>query len=97
MERRHINSYVGTSTLEMPVWTHDGPPPAVGIEYGVYTSLGPFRPNRLPVVRPHAYRVEHKAKHQPRVRGQFTKWAASVWREAGEFLVGAFQPIRDAI
>lgn len=93
--KRHINDYA--TTMEMPVWTDDGPPPAVEIEYGIYTALGPFRPNRLPVVTPHAYRVQHRAAHRPRPRGSFSKWAASVWRDAGEFLVGAFQPIRDAV
>ena len=81
-------------TREMPVWVDETAPPAD--EWGVYTDLGPFKPNRLPAVTPFARRVEHAAAHAPRLRKSFTKWAKSMAREAGDFLVGAFQPVKEA-
>lgn len=65
-----------------------------------YTVLGPRRPTRsVGLVRhvPNAYRIEHKAKHSVTATRDFRRWALSMLREAGEFLVGAFQPIREAI
>jgi hypothetical protein len=48
---------------------------------------------------PYAYRVAHKPRHGMRVlaRRRPLAFAVSILREAGEFLVGAFQPIRDAV
>lgn len=90
------------ATVEMPIWTHDGPPPApvwVAVEYP--TGLPPYVPfwakpiANLPT--PYARRVEHNGRHFPKLRkGSLAKWAVNAWREAGEFLVGAFQPIKEA-
>ena len=86
-------------TAEMEVWTGDEEPVLLPVQWGTYTELGPFKPNHsrtLPVV--YARRVEHSGRHHVRAEwGQLRRWARSVWREAGEFLVGAFIPIRDAI
>lgn len=101
--KRSITTYYRTA--EMPLWTgeEDAPEP-ISPDWSLqqFTVLPPYVPfwakhsTSLPV--PYARRVEHEARHTPRpVRGQLKKWAANVWREAGEFMVGAFQPIRDAI
>ncbi len=89
------------ATAEMPLWTHDGPPPAPvwdATDYG--TGLEPYVPfwaqpgARLP--QPYARRVEHEARHFPKPGKAFAKWARSAAREVGEFFVGAFQPVKEA-
>jgi hypothetical protein len=86
-------------TAEMPVWTDETDAPPATYLWGTYTELGPFQPswsnNRFVPV---AQRIAHQPRHNPKLRwGQIRKWAQEVWREAGEFLFGAFQPIKDAI
>lgn len=85
-------------TVEMPLWT--GEEAAPDAPWGVYTALGPFIPyaNRVKQMVPYAQRVEHVARHNLRLGWRnLRRVAVNVWRESGEFLVGAFQPIRDAI
>lgn len=86
-------------TAEMLLWTGDEEPRLAPVVWGTYTSLGPFVPNHSkPVTVVYASRVAHSGRHQVRARwGQLRRWAASAWREVGEFLIGAFQPIRDAV
>jgi hypothetical protein len=87
-------------TAEMPAWTGEQDAPRAAYSWGVYTELGEFVP-RWHVAGPavtYAARRDHSARHTPKARwGQMRKWAVNVWREAGEFLVGAFQPIRNAV
>jgi hypothetical protein len=87
-------------TAAMPIWTGEEPAPDGQYEWGSYTELGPFSP-RWRTIGPavtYAARRDHKPRHTPKVRwGQIRKYVATVWREAGEFLVGAFQPIKGAI
>jgi hypothetical protein len=86
-------------TAEIPMWTSDDDAPRSSYAWGVYTELGPFKPAwRNGSSVPYARRVEHAARHEVKARwGSLRRWAVNVWREAGEFAVGAFQPIRDAI
>jgi hypothetical protein len=85
-------------TAEMALWVGDEEPRLAQRAPIVYTSLGEFVPKRRnPIGQVYARRIEHVAKHLPRPkRGSFTKWAHSVLRDAGEFLVGAFQPVKEA-
>lgn len=95
---RHRKRYTEIErTQEMPVWTDESDAP--GPEWGTYTVLGPYTPRRVSVALPvpYARRNAHKGSHYPRPGRDLKRWASSMWRQAGEFLVGAFQPIRDAI
>lgn len=87
-------------TVEMQIWTGEERPQLKEPNYQAYTSLGAFvpyhRPSSLPV--PYAVRVEYRGRRQAKPRkGQIVKWARSFAREAGEFFVGAFQPVREAL
>jgi hypothetical protein len=64
-----------------------------------YSVLGMFKPYKKPLgFTPYARRVEHRGRHAVRpVPGQFLRWTHSVLRDAGEFLNGALQPIREAL
>ena len=87
-------------TAEMPTWTKDVAAPEGFYTWGQYTELGPFRPtwDRHAHPVPLAYRIEHEARHNVKARwGHLRRFAANAWRETGEFLFGAFQPIRDAL
>lgn len=99
MSRHSVSAIL--PTLEMPVWVEDtDPPAALAPEWADYgTGLGPFKPNRLPPMgQVYARRIEHAARHFPKPRkGSLAKWARSVAREVGDFFVGAFQPIREAV
>lgn len=98
MSLRSVTSLPDWPTSEMAVWTGDEEPVTYAApvpEWGTFTDLGPFIPKRgsnLPT--PYAYRREYSGARRPKLRwGQIRKAAASALREAGDFLVGAFQPV----
>lgn len=85
-------------TAEMPSWNNDGEAPTAVYTWQSYTMLGPYVPawSRRPV--PYAVRRDHEPRHGVRARwGSLRKWASNAARELGDFIVGAFQPIREAI
>lgn len=87
-------------TAEMPVWTGERDAPMARYTWGEYTSLGPFKP-QWRVAGPsatYAARRDHQGRHNVKARwGSLRRWARNVARELGDFMVGAFQPIREAI
>lgn len=94
--------YMNLRTAEMPVWTNDGPPPSAiweATDYG--TGLEPYVPfwaKPAAAVRvPYAQRVQHEGKRRIKAaKGSMLRWAHSKAREAGDFLWGAFQPVKEA-
>lgn len=66
-----------------------------------YTELGPYvhrKAMRTSLPTPYAVRLSHVGRHGVRARrGHFLRWAHSVLREFGDFMVGAFQPIKEAL
>lgn len=85
-------------TAAMPVWTGDEPAPDGKYEWASYTALGPYVPawSRGRAV-PYAVRRDHEGRHNVKARwGQLRKWARNMARELGDFMVGSFQPIREA-
>jgi len=83
-------------TAEMPAWTGDEDAPMARYGWGVYTELGAFKPRWRtagPAVT-YAARRDHEGRHNPKARwGSLRKWAVNVWRNLGDSMVGAFQPV----
>lgn len=83
-------------TASMPVWNSEKDAPNGFYIWGSYTELGPFKPRwDVNNTVPYAVRRDHKGRHNPKARwGHLRKLAKTVWREVGDYFVGAFQPVR---
>lgn len=86
-------------TAAMPLWLGEQEAPQGLYTWASYTELGPYVPAwSRPRAVPYAVRRDHEGRHNVRARwGSLRKWAKNACRELGDFMVGAFQPIREAI
>lgn len=68
------------------------------IEFIAHTELGAFKPrSRVADIVPYATRVAYRSSRRVRLTRSPLRWAHSALRSAGEFFVGAFAPILDAV